>query len=423
MNINELQVRLDQMLTQQEELLNTADAQQRDFNETEQSQFDTLSRDISAINKSIQVEQKKEEARAQIAMSKMRNAKKSEEQKVTERFSFLKVLNQLSRGVAPENMGGAEGEVHQQAMSEARSAGTAITGYALPAFMMRAQTAATAATAGNLIATDLDSAIIPALRPRTVMAGLGATLLTGLTSNLDLPGGNAISTATWEGENDAVANTDPSTRLVSLRPNRLAAQTTVSKQLLIQSSFDAEAWVRGELENAVARAVDSAAIQGNSANIDGILGTSGVGDITFGGAVTREKLIDLITKIAVENADVANMSFLMNPIVKGELMQLATDAGSGMFVMDNANTVLGYNVAVSTLVPTNIASTKTAVIFGNWADLVIANFGTGVDLVVDPYTAAGTGQVVVTINSYWDVKLKQPKSFAFGNDITWSALS
>ncbi len=127
--------------------------------------------------------------------------------------------------------------------------------------------------------------------------------------------------------------------------------------------------------------------------------------------------------VAVENADVANMSFLMNPIVKGELMQSATDAGSGMFVMDNANTVLGYNVAVSTLVPTNIASTKTAVIFGNWADLVIANFGTGVDLVVDPYTAAGTGQVVVTINSYWDVKLKQPKSFAFGNDITWSALS
>ena len=63
MNINELQVRLDQMLTQQEELLNTADAQQRDFNETEQSQFDTLSRDISAINKSIQVEQKKEKTK------------------------------------------------------------------------------------------------------------------------------------------------------------------------------------------------------------------------------------------------------------------------------------------------------------------------------------------------------------------------
>jgi len=173
----------------------------------------------------------------------------------------------------------------------------------------------------------------------------------------------------------------------------------------------------------VARAVDTAAIKGNSGNINGILGTSGVSDITFGGAVTRAKLVNLITKIAVENADVANMSFLMNPIIMGELMNLKTDTGSGLFVMDNTMSLLGYNVATSTLVPTNIDTNKTAVIFGNWADLVISNFGSGVDLTVDPYTAAGTGQVVVTINSYWDAKLKQPKSFAFGNDITWTALS
>ena len=423
MNINELQVRLDEKLSRQEELLNNVDAEQRDFNESEQSEFDTLSRDISAINKSIQVEQKKDEARAQIALAKMRTAKKSEEAKATEKFSFLRVLDQLTRGVNPDNMTGAEGEVHQEAVREARNAGRSIMGYGLPAMMMRAQDAATAATAGNLIATELDSTIIPALRPRTVMAQLGAMQMNGLVGNLNLPAADGIATATWEGETDANANTDPSTRLVELRPNRLAAKTTLSKQLLIQSSFDAEAWVRAELENAVARAVDSAAIQGNSGNIDGILGTSGVSDITFGGAVTRAKLVNLITKIAVENADVANLNFLMNPIIKGELMSLETDSGSGLFVMDNLNQLLGYNVAVSTLVPTNIASTKTAVIFGNFADLVIANWAGGTEILVDPYTLADNAQVKVVVNSYWDVKLKQPKSFAFGNDITWTALS
>lgn len=423
MTINELQVRLTEKLNRQEEILNVSDAEQRDFNETEQSEFDTLTREIASINKSIQVEQKKEEARAQIAINKIANggARKSEEAKVTERFSFLRVLNNLSKGVHPDNMGGVEGEVHQEAIKESRMNGRAIMGYGLPAMMMRAQDAATAATAGNLIATELDATIIPALRPRTVMAGLGATQLT-LSSNLDLPAGDGISTATWEGETDANANTDPTTRIVELRANRLAAKTTLSKQLLIQSSFDAEAWVRSELENAVARAVDSAAIQGNSGNINGILGTSGVSDITFGGAVSRAKLINLITKIAVENADVATLNFLMNPIIKGELMSLETDSGSGLFVMDNANQLLGYNVAVSTLVPTTIDTNKTAVIFGNFADLVIANFG-GVDLLVDPYSLADNAQVKVIINSFWDVKLKQPKSFAFGNDITWSALS
>jgi HK97 family phage major capsid protein len=424
MTLNELQVRLNEKLTRQEEILNVVDAEQRDFTDAEQAEFDTLNREISGINKSIQTEQKKEEVRAQIAMNKINSgsARKSEEAKASGRFSLIRALNLLSKGVNPDNMDGVEGEVHQEAVREARSSGQSIMGYGLPAFMMRAQTAGTAATAGNLIATELDSTIIPALRPRTVMAQLGATFMNGLSSNLDMPAADGLGTAVWEGENDANAETDPTTRKVLLRPNRLAAKTIVSKQLLIQSSFDAEAWVRGELENAVARAVDLAAIQGNSGNISGILGTAGVSDVTFSGAVSRAKLVNLITKIAVENADVATLNFLMNPIIKGELMSLETDSGSGLFVMDNANQLLGYNVAVSTLVPTTIDTNKTAVIFGNFADLVVANWN-GVDLLVDQYTLADTAQVKVVINSYWDVKLKQPKSFAFGNDITWTALS
>jgi HK97 family phage major capsid protein len=273
-----------------------------------------------------------------------------------------------------------------------------------------------------LIATNLDSTLIPALRPRTVLSTLGATSMNGLIGNLDLPAGDGIATATWEGELDAAAQSDPSTRLVQLRPNRLAAYTDISKQLNIQSSFSVEAWIRAEFENAIARAVDSAGIIGNGGNIDGILGTVGVNEITFGGAATRDKLIDLQTKIAVENADFGNLNYLMNPRIKGDLQKLETDAGSGLFVMNNPNTLLGYNVGVSTLVPTNIDSTKTAVIFGNFADLVVANWG-GLDITIDPYTLARTGQIRITINSYWDVKLKQPKSFAFGDDITYSALS
>jgi len=424
MTLTEMQSRMTEKLNRQEEILKLSDNEQREFTELETTEFDTLSRDIAAINKSIQIEQKKEEARAQIALNKMNNgqARKSEEQKVTEKFSFLRVLNQLAEGVRPDQLEGAEGEVHQEAKREARESGKFLSGFGMPAFMMRAQDAATAATAGNLIATSLDSTLIPALRPKTVLAQLGAMTMSGLVGNLDLPAGDGIASATWEGETDAMANTDPSTRLVNLRPNRLAAVTTLSKQLLMQSSFSAEQWVRSELENAVARAVDSAGIQGNSGDIDGILGTSGVSDITFGGAVTRAKLINLITKVAVENADVENMGFLMNPIIKGELQNLETDSGSGLFVMDKANELFGYKVGISTLVPTNISSTKTAVIFGNFRDLVIANWG-GLDIIVNPYSLDTTSQVRITINSFWDIKLKQPKSFAFGNDITWTALS
>jgi HK97 family phage major capsid protein len=428
MNLHELREQRQSKLERQEEMLNLLDAENREFTDVENTEFDTLSREIKDLEKKVNDAQKIEDARIRIAAEKMNRGqgKKSEEQKVTEKFSLFRAIDQISRGVSPDNLEGAEGEMHQEAKREAQRAGRVLDGYGLPAFQLnatRAQTAATAATAGDLIATNLDSTLIPALRPKLVMSNLGATALNGLVGNLDLPAGDAIASAAWEAENGEANNTDPSVRLVELRPNRLAAVTTISRRLMTQSSLDVETWIRGELSNAIARAVDSAAIVGNGDNIDGILGTTGVNEITFGGAVSRAKLVNLMTKIAVENYDAANMAFLMNPVLVGELMKLKTDAGSGLFDMQTAmSTLLGYRVERTTLVPTNIDTNKTAVIFGDFSNVVIANWG-GVDIIVNPYSLAKTSQVEIVINSEWDVKLKQPKALAFGDDITWTALS
>lgn len=420
MTLTELQTRLQEKLDRQEALLTITDAEKRDFTDAENGEFETLTNEVVNIQKSIQIEQKKDQARAQIAMSKMAQPKKSEDQKVSERFSLLNMIKTRSEG---KELTGVEKEMHQEAVNEARNSGTEIYGVGLPSFMMRVgQDASTAATASNLIATELDGTFIPALRPKTVLQSLGATMLTGLRGNLDLPAGDAISAATWEGELDANANTDPTTRKVSLTPNRLAAKTTFSKQLMYQSSFDVENWIRAELSDAVARAVDAAGIVGNSTTIDGIIGTSGTSEISFSGAPSRAKLISLQTLVAIQNADMGRLAYLMNPRAKGDLQSLETDSGSGLFVMNNPNELLGYKVGVSTLVPTDIDTNHTAIIFGNFADLVVANWG-GIDITIDPFTAADNGQVKVVINTYWDVKLKQPKSFAWGSDATYATLS
>lgn len=423
MTIQELQAKLQAKLTREEELLNLTDAEQRDFTESENAEFNQLNAEIETIQKSIQIEQKKEQARATIAMAKMNPNRKSEEQKVTEQFSLRKAILAKAEG---RQLDGAEAEVHQEAEREAMRSGKSISGFGLPSFMMEmraGQDASTAATAGNLIETSLGG-IIPALRPKTILAELGATLANGLTGNLDLPAGDGIASAAWETELGAANNTDPTTRLVNLRPNRLAAYTDISKQLLVQTSGFAESWVRSELENAISRAVDIAGIEGNGGNILGILGTSGTSEISFSGAPTREKLVDLITYISVENADMGNLAFLMNPRSRGELQSTKVDAGSGQYIMNNNNELLGYRVGVSTLVPDDLnpGGNKTAIIFGNFADMIIANWG-GLDLIVDPYTLATTGQIRIVVNSYWDVKLRQPKSFAWGADVTYGTLS
>lgn len=39
--------------------------------------------------------------------------------------------------------------------------------------------------------------------------------------------------------------------------------------------------------------------------------------------------------------------------------------------------------------------------YGDWSNLIIGQWG-ALDVTVDPYSAAGTGELVITINSYFD---------------------
>jgi hypothetical protein len=50
-------------------------------------------------------------------------------------------------------------------------------------------------------------------------------------------------------------------------------------------------------------------------------------------------------------------------------------------------------------------------IYGNWADLLIANWS-GLDITVDPYTQALLGTVRLVINSYWSFVKRRTASFA-----------
>ena len=55
-------------------------------------------------------------------------------------------------------------------------------------------------------------------------------------------------------------------------------------------------------------------------------------------------------------------------------------------------------------------------IFGNWEELIIAQWG-GIDLIVDPYTLKNKGMVELTVNSYWDIALMHLASFCICNEI------
>ena len=403
----------------------------RDLNEDETAEFDLLEESITDLKAKIDRQSKFDESSKRNAGIHFNNVEQKESKDVNRAKSEYSLVRAIGLRANGKQLDGVEAEMQQEAEREAKERGVSLEGVSLPSFMMDLQkrdlTVGTAATAGNLVQTDL-GAVIPALQPRLKVAEMGATILSGLTGNLDLPIGNALASAAWEGENDTTAETTPSTSLLSLRPNRLAAFTDISKQLLAQSSTSVEAWVRTELANAIARAVDAAAINGSGASNQptGILNTTGIGDVamgTNGGVPTNAALIALETAIAIDNADVENMGYLLTPGVRGVLKNIALGANNAGFIWDGRNSnINGYSAEVSTQVPSTLTKGTSsgnchAIIMGNFADLVIANWGM-VDILVNPYTKAKEGLVELVVNSYWDIGVKHASSFAAIKDAT-----
>jgi HK97 family phage major capsid protein len=268
--------------------------------------------------------------------------------------------------------------------------------------------------------------MVPALRPMTKLASLGATLWTGLTGNIDIPAGDGISAATFNTETGNASETTPTTKLVQMSPKRLAAWTEMTMQMIAQSSIGLENWVVSELVNAEARAIDTVGILGGGANEPtGILANAGVQVVAIGAAggnLTRAHLLELETKLAIENADEGSMAYLTTPGVKGFLKNLISSAGVSPFVWQDDNTILGYRAVTSNLVPKNLTKGATigtchAVIFGDFSKLIIGNWGVR-EITVDNITGAIAGKKKIVMNSFWDTQIVHPKGFAVIKDAT-----
>ena len=69
----------------------------------------------------------------------------------------------------------------------------------------------------------------------------------------------------------------------------------------------------------------------------------------------------------------------------------------------------------SNLVKGSSGSVCSALIQGNWNDLIIGNWGT-LDLMVDPYTGSTSGTVRVVALQDADIAVRHPESFSAMKD-------
>lgn len=345
-------------------------------------------------------------------------------------FSILRLVAGVSQAAAVD--WGRERELSAEL---ARRAGRTFRGFAVPRSVLHVpvagdRTVSTTAPAGgpgsNLIQTTNDgSRFIDLLRANVVIQELGATLLSGMVGNVDIPRQAAAATAMWIAEDTAITASDPAFNKVSLTPRHVAGIVELSRNMLIQPSVSMEEIVRRDLAMQIALALDTAAINGSGANNQprGVLNQAGIGSVvmgTNGAALTFDAVADLMGAVADVNAERGLVGFLTNTRVRRAAMKLK----------DSQNRPLGMDVvfqstprAFSNVVPNNLTKGTangicSALLYGNWQELLIADWGP-IDAIINPYESSAfyKGNVVIRGILTCDIAVANAASFAAIRDI------
>lgn len=334
----------------------------------------------------------------------------------TEDFSIMRLLSAKVGGTREREAAKFELEACQAA-EEALPSDYKTQGFRMPQEVMDnwGTRVLAAGTDTQLIDTEHRAgSFIDALRNSMSVMQAGATMLGGLSGNVDIPGKNAVSTATWlTGEGVDATGSEPTFRTVALTPKDLAVYTDMTRRMRQQSSPDIEALVRADIAFAMALGIDLAALEGTGANGQptGVLNQTGVNAPTAFAAVnpTFAEVVAMETAIADDNALMGNLAYIGRTNMYGALKTTKKDAGSGEFVVEPGGTVNGYRYLQSN------QGTDGNLYFGNWSDVLIGTWG-GLDLVVDEAALALSNGLRLLAFQTCDVAVRHAQSFAFNND-------
>jgi HK97 family phage major capsid protein len=333
-------------------------------------------------------------------------------------YSVIKLINDICTHGRPQ---GLEKEAHEAAM---KIAGRAVEGYLIPDDVLKSfgrrsvkavNTAGSATAGGYLVDTDMGP-MIELLRNKPVVVQAGATTLGGLVGDVVLPVQTGASTAYWVAETAALTDSNATFGQKKLSPKRLGCTIPYSTQLLAQTSLDAEALIRDDVVRVLSLEKDRASLAGTGATGEplGVELTTGINaTVTYGGAAEWADIVEHETGIAVDNADISSMAFIINAATRGKwktALKIATYGGSG-YLIDSNNSANGYPVFVTN----QTFSTASQSHFGCWNQLILAMWA-GMEMIVDPYALKKSGQVEITFNELCDILVRQPLAFNISTD-------
>ena len=344
-------------------------------------------------------------------------------------YSLIRAIKAASSGDWRE--AGYEREISDEI---AHRSGKEARGFYVPANInwgQRDQTKSPTSAGGFLVGTDhLADQFIEALYGRLTVASLGARIMQGLKGDVAIPKLSAsVTNSAFVAEGSAPSEGAATFAQVTMSPKTLAAYVDVSRRLMQQSDPSVEQVLRNDIINTFARRIDDAAIEGGAANgPSGIIANGSTNVVamgTNGAAITYAKVVEMMKAVEEDNAIINSSAFLTNPKVIAALRTTGKQASGveGNFIMDANQSILGTNVASSTIVPSDLTkgtgSNLSAMVYGDFSQIMIG-FWSGVDVVVDQSSLSTSGGTRLAFFQDLDVALRYPESFSVIKDIVAS---
>jgi len=283
------------------------------------------------------------------------------------------------------------------------------------------QSAGSFTSGGALINTDLlVGSMIELIYNRLSITAAGATVLSGLVGDIDIPKETSGPTHYWVGEGQAPDASEILVGQLSLTPKTVGAKTVLTRRFIGQTSFSAEAWVRSHLSRKVAVGIDKdfSYSPGGSKRPLGLRFTDGVRTETLSGGQSKTinavsynfgtflNLVEMETKVSLSNLDVPSMAYMMNAHARGVYKTTLENAQSDFYILRN-NEINGYPALMSNQLDVN------NVLFGDFSQVLLA-FWSGQDIGVNPYKFQDSGSVEISILQDCDFGVRYPEAFVWG---------
>lgn len=413
-------------------------AKQKALTPDELGQLKALETEIEALDSEIDILEKAEKRNAAIAAKAIARGASAigaiqddasevkELAKMAAKFSvgrsFMNVYNR-------KNHDGVESEVMSIAVAEAAEAGVELKGTVhIPQKFIQVgkRKQLTVATEGtDVVSVDLQSNVIPYLQPMPVADQLGVTFLPGLRGDWKAPRASNDVAFAWETESSDANETIPTFNNISIQPKRVAGYLDVTMQMMKQSVFMLDSYLRTRLENRYALTIDDAIFNGAGTNEPtGIFNYSGVNVLTLGttsGDMTYAALLSMIRDCRVADARNGKEGFVLDSDGAFSLSVTPRQSSGveGNFIYPSmTGPLLGRNAIITNSLDV-FSSTLHGIIYSsNWAGIQFGLWG-GLDILYDPYTQKLGAKDRFVCNAFMNLEIEQAAEFSYCKD--WTA--